>query len=157
MLRMRVVRMALAAACVTALVVAVPAAGKTYRVSGNQITVDADAGISKMRGGLIGDWRGTSFEELGSSPLYHARGTELFKGCIDRRRDRSCKGDPSGTLEMTFEYWGLLRHQIRPHSCGAPASTRSSRARATSRARRASSRWSTRPRPAASTRTTSAT
>jgi hypothetical protein len=108
MLRMRVVRMALAAACVTALVVAVPAAGKTYRVSGKQITVDADAGISKMRGGLIGDWRGTSFEELGRSPLYHARGTELFKGCIDRRRDRSCKGDPSGTLEMTFEYWGLF-------------------------------------------------
>ena len=34
MLRIRVVRMALAAACVTALVVAVPAAGKTYRVSG---------------------------------------------------------------------------------------------------------------------------
>jgi hypothetical protein len=108
MLRMRVVRTALAAACVTALVVAVPAAGKTYRVSGKQITVDADAGISKMRGGLIGDWRITSFEELGTSPFYHARGTELFNGCVDRRRDRSCKGDPSGTLELTIEYWALL-------------------------------------------------
>ena len=108
MLRMRVVRMALAAACVTALVVAVPAAGKTYRVSGKQITVDADAGISKMRGGLIGDWRITSFEELGTSPFYHARGTELFNGCVDRRRDRSCKGDPSGTLELTIEYWALF-------------------------------------------------
>jgi hypothetical protein len=108
MLRMRVVRMALAAACVIALVAAVPAAGKTYRVSGQQITVDADAGISKMRGGLLGDWRGTSFEELGTTPYYHARGTELFKGCIDRRRDRSCKGDPSGTLDLTFEYWALF-------------------------------------------------
>ena len=157
MLRMRVVRMALAAACVTALVVAVPAAGKTYRVSGKQITVDADAGISKMRGGLIGDWRGTSFEELGRSPLYHARGTELFKGCIDRRRDRSCKGDPSGTLEMTFEYWGLFASPDPASLVWGACSTRSSRARATSRARRASSRWSTRPRPAASTRTTSAT
>jgi hypothetical protein len=108
MLRMRVVRMALATACVTALVVAVPAAGQTYRVSGKQITVDADAGISKMRGGLVGDWRITSFEELGTAPYYHARGTELFKGCIDRRRDRSCKGDPSGTLELTIEYWALF-------------------------------------------------
>lgn len=108
MLRMRLVRMALAAACVTALVVAVPAAAKTYRVSGKQITVDADAGISKMSGGLVGDWRITSFEELGTTPYYHARGTELFKGCIDRRRDRSCKGDPSGTLELTIEYWALF-------------------------------------------------
>ena len=105
---MRVMRMALAAACVIALAVAVPASGKTYRVSGQQITVDADAGIYKMRGGLIGDWRITSFEELGTTPYYHARGTERFKGCIDRRRDRSCKGDPSGTLELTMEYWALF-------------------------------------------------
>ena len=108
MLRMRVVRTALAAACVIVLVAAVPAAGKTYRVSGQQITVDADAGTSKMRGGLLGDWAITSFEELGTTPYYHARGTELFKGCIDRRRDRSCKGDPSGTLELTIEYWALF-------------------------------------------------
>ena len=108
MLRMRVVRMALAVACVTALVVAVPAAGKTYRVSGKQIIFFPEAGTYKMRGGLLGDWRITSFEELGTSPYYHARGTELFEGCIDRRRDRSCKGDPSGTLEMTIEYWALF-------------------------------------------------
>ena len=36
------------------------------------------------------------------------RGTELFEGCLDRRRDRSCKGDPSGTLSFTFEYWALF-------------------------------------------------
>jgi hypothetical protein len=108
MFRSRFTRTALLAACATALVAAAPAAGETYRVSGQQITVDADAGISKMRGGLVGDWRITSFEELGTTPYYHARGTELFKGCIDRRRDRSCKGDPSGTLELTIEYWGLF-------------------------------------------------
>ena len=90
MLRMRVVRMALAAACVTALVVAVPAAGKIYRVAGKQITVDADAGISKMRGGLIGD-EGHIVRGAARSPLYHARGTELFKGCIDRRRNRPAR------------------------------------------------------------------
>ena len=82
--------MALAAACVTALVVAVPAAGKTYRVAGKQITVDADAGISKMRGGLIGDWRGTSFEEPAGRRCI-TRAVELFKGCIDRRRDRPAR------------------------------------------------------------------
>ena len=36
----------------------------------------------------------------------HASPT-LFKGCIDRRRDRSCKGDPSGTLSFTIRYWEL--------------------------------------------------
>ena len=108
MLRMRVVRTALAAACLAALVVAVPAAGKTYRVSGKQIAVDEDAGIYKMRGGLIGDWRITSFEEVATSPVFHGRGTEKFSGCLDRRRDRSCKGDPSGTLELTIDYWALF-------------------------------------------------
>ncbi len=61
-----------------------------------------------MRGGLIGGWQVTDFKELETSPLYHAEGTEAFKGCLDRRRDRSCKGDPSGTLSFTFEYWALF-------------------------------------------------
>ena len=49
-----------------------------------------------------------SFEEVSTSPYYEATGTEKFKGCIDRSRDRSCKGDPSGTLSFTFRYWGLF-------------------------------------------------
>jgi hypothetical protein len=109
MLRSKSIRAAaLAAACAAVLATAAPALGDTYRVRGKSVTVDAEAGISKMRGGLIGDWTTTSFEELGRAPYYHARGTELFKGCLDRQRDRSCKGDPKGTLELTFEYWGLF-------------------------------------------------
>jgi hypothetical protein len=96
-------------ACVAAAVaVAAPASAKTYRVSGKQIAVDVDAGTYKMRGGLIGKWSQTSFEPLKTAPIYHARGTELFKGCLDRRRDRSCKHDPSGTLSFNFEYWALF-------------------------------------------------
>jgi hypothetical protein len=62
-----------------------------------------------MRGGLLGRWTGTSFKVLAKSPLYRAKGTERFRGCIDRRRDRSCAGDPSGTLSFTFRYWALFR------------------------------------------------
>ena len=91
-----------------ALTLAAPAAAGTHRVSGKQIPVDEDAGTYKMRGGLVGSWTITSFEEVATSPLYHARGTEKFKGCIDRRRDRSCKGDPAGTLSFTFDYWALF-------------------------------------------------
>jgi hypothetical protein len=39
---------------------------------------------------------------------YHGSGTEAFKGCLDRRLDRSCKGDPTGTPSLTFEYWALF-------------------------------------------------
>ena len=91
-----------------ALTLAAPAAAGTHRVSGKQIPVDEAAGTYKMRGGLVGSWTITSFKEIATSPLYHARGTEKFKGCIDRRRDRSCKGDPAGTLSFTFDYWALF-------------------------------------------------
>ena len=97
-----------AAMLAAALALAAPAAAGTHRVSGKQIPVDADAGTSKMRGGLVGSWTTTSFEEVARSPFFHARGTEKFKGCLDRRRDRSCKNDPAGTLSFTFEYWGLF-------------------------------------------------
>ena len=52
-----------------------------------------------------------------------ARGTEKFQGCLDRRRNRSCKGDPSGTLSFTFDYWALFGSDEEPSS-GAPAGTR---------------------------------
>jgi hypothetical protein len=116
MLRLKLTRgAAVLASCAAALAVASPAGAGTYEVSGRQIAVDAEAGIYKMKGGLLGDWTITSFEEIATSPYYHAKGTELFKGCIDRRRDRSCKGDPSGTLSFTLEYWAL-------YGSGDPAS-----------------------------------
>jgi hypothetical protein len=99
---------AVLASCTAALAVASPADADTYKVSGKQIAIDAEAGTFKMKGGLIGDWAITSFEEIAKSPYYHAKGTETFKGCLDRRRDRSCKGDPSGTLSFTMEYWALF-------------------------------------------------
>lgn len=108
MLHLKLTRAAVLASCAAALAVASPAAADTYKVSGKQIAVDPEAGTFKMKGGLLGDWAITSFEEIATSPYYHAKGTELFKGCIDRRRDRSCKGDPSGTLSFTLEYWALF-------------------------------------------------
>lgn len=96
------------AVCAAALVLVAPATAGTYRVVGKQTVVDLEAGTYKMSGGLRGSWAITSFEELGTSPLYHASGTEQFRGCLDRRRDRSCKRDPSGTLSFTFEYWALF-------------------------------------------------
>jgi hypothetical protein len=89
------------------LVTAAPAAAKTYAVSGKQIVVDADKGVYKMRGSLIGRWSVTAFQESPQDPYFHASGTEEFKGCLDRKRDGRCKRDPSGTLSMTFEYWAL--------------------------------------------------
>jgi hypothetical protein len=96
------------AAAAAALAMAAPADAATYQVSGKQRAVDADAGTYKMSGGLRGDWAMTSFEETATEPYYEGTGTEVFEGCIDRRRDRSCKGDPSGTLSFTFHYWALF-------------------------------------------------
>ena len=98
-------RSVLVLACVLAVACAGAADAKTYRVAGKQIVVDEDQGTSKMRGGLIGGWAITAFEPLETAPVFHARGTETFEGCLDRRRDRSCAGDPKGTLEFTFDYW----------------------------------------------------
>ena len=99
---------ALAGCAVVALAMAGPASGKTYTLSGTQKVVDEEAGKYKMRGSLVGDWSTTSFEEVTDPTYFHGRGTELFKGCLDRRRDRSCKGDPKGSLSFTFDYWALF-------------------------------------------------
>jgi hypothetical protein len=94
-------------AALAALALAAPAGAKTttYPVSGKQTVVDEAAGTYKMSGGLIGDWAITSFQELAKTPLFRAKGTEHFSGCLDRGRDGSCAGDPSGTLDFTFRYW----------------------------------------------------
>jgi len=98
---------AIAIASALALFAAAPAtAQRTYRVAGRQVVLDQDAGTNKMFGGLRGIWVTTSFNELATTPLYRAEGTESFTGCLDRKRDRSCAGDPSGTLRFRFLYWG---------------------------------------------------
>lgn len=97
----------LGAATVAALALAAPAQAATYRVDGKQKTVDADAGRYRMSGGLIGKWDTISSQQVAAEPYYEATGTEEFRGCIDRRRDRSCAGDPSGTLLFDFRLWAL--------------------------------------------------
>jgi len=97
--------LAAVAAAAVMLTLAVPAGATTYSVSGRQIAVNEDAGKFKMRGGLVGPWRITSFTELATDPIYRAKGTERFNGCLDVGRDRSCAGDPSGTLLFKFRYW----------------------------------------------------
>ena len=99
--------MLLAAAAAALGVLASSAGAATYQVAGTQRVINSDAGTYKMTGGLRGAWQTTSFEQVSLSPYYEGKGTESFKGCIDRRRDRSCKGDPSGTLSFTFLYWAI--------------------------------------------------
>ena len=96
-----------------ALLAASASAKTTYRLSGEQVAVNEDEGIYKMRGSLIGRWRITSFQEAppGQSPYFYATGTEKFRGCLNRGRDHSCKGDPRGTLSFTLEYWALFRSE----------------------------------------------
>jgi hypothetical protein len=83
-------------------------AATTYRVSGEQTVVDEAAGTYEMHGALVGDWATTSFTEIATSPIYRGKGTELFSGCLDVKRDGKCKGDPSGTLNFRFRYWALF-------------------------------------------------
>jgi len=110
------------AAAGAALAVASPAHGAgSIPISGTQTVVDENAGTFKMHGSLVGDWAVTSFHVLDTSPVMHAKGTERFAGCLDRGRDGSCKGDPSGTLRFTIDYSALFDPPGRRTSCGAPA------------------------------------
>jgi len=86
----------------------VAASAQARSVSGTQTVVDEDAGTFRMHGDLVGSWTITSFKEVATTPLYRARGTEKFRGCIDRGHDGACAGDPSGTLRMKFRYWALF-------------------------------------------------
>ena len=106
------------AVAATALTLTGVADAATHRVAGEMVTIKADAtgaGEFKMRGGLRGSWTINELNQVATSPFFEAQGTELFKGCIDRRRDRSCKGDPSGTLSFTIRYWEL-RDPADPNS-----------------------------------------
>ena len=86
--------------------VASAGAGKTYRVAGKQIVTNEETGESIVRGGLRGTWNVTDFtEDTDPATPLQGSGTERFTGCLDRNRDRSCKGDPSGTFDLSFLYW----------------------------------------------------
>ena len=80
--------------------------GEQFAVSGKQTVVNESAGTYKMSGGLLGNWKITSFKETASKPVFRGTGTETFNGCIDRKLDGSCNGDPSGSLKFKFRYWG---------------------------------------------------
>ncbi len=96
------------AAVAAAVAVAAPAGAATVPLSGTQTVVDENAGTFKMHGSLVGDWAITTFDVLDTAPLLHAKGTERFSGCLDRGRDGSCKGDPSGTMRFTIDYSALF-------------------------------------------------
>jgi hypothetical protein len=42
---------------------------------------------------------------MSASPVFKAKGIESFEGCVDRKLDGSCAGDPTGTLKFSFRYW----------------------------------------------------
>jgi hypothetical protein len=104
-MRTRVSRTALliALAGTVAMVAAAPASARF--VSGKQTVVDENAGTYAMTGSLVGDWAITGFEEIATDPVYRAKGTELFDGCLDRDRNGSCRGEPKGKMRFKFHYW----------------------------------------------------
>ena len=95
----------LLAAAVAVLALASPAGAATIEVAGRQKAIDENT--AKLTGDLRGRWTTTSSELVAFAPYVEVKGTELFEGCIDRRRDRSCAGDPSGTLNLEFGFLGL--------------------------------------------------
>jgi hypothetical protein len=93
-------------AALTALALAAPAGAASYPVSGKQTVVSEKNGTYRMNGGLIGNWKTTSFKEIAKSPIYKGKGTERFEGCLDTNHNGNCAGDPSGSLSFKFLYWG---------------------------------------------------
>jgi hypothetical protein len=101
---------------------ATPVSGEQFLVSGRQTLLNEKGGTYKMQGGLIGTWKITSFKEVASKPVFRGKGTETFQGCLDRQRDGSCAGDPSGTLNFSFRYWAKVDHQnaVQLGTCAHP-------------------------------------
>jgi hypothetical protein len=109
-----VATLTVAALCVAA---AATAAGGSYKLRGNSITVDEEKGISRTDGSLIGTWQTLSFRTIAEGPAqdpatgavtyqYAAAGTELFTGCHDMNANAKCEAGEKGTLKFTFAYWG---------------------------------------------------
>ena len=104
-----------AAAALSLAVLAGPSLGAgradpPIRVAGTQTEVDQAKGKFQMHGSLIGPWQITSFKPVYYSPTqYAANGTELFTGCLDSNRNRTCDpGEPNGTLRFSAKFWGEL-------------------------------------------------
>jgi hypothetical protein len=103
-----------------ALLVWAAPASATY-VSGKQTIVSEKKGTFKMAGGLIGSWAITSFKVLKKKPVFKAKGTESFNGCMDLGHDGSCTGDPSGTMDFTFIYWAKIGgEKVQLGTCAHP-------------------------------------
>jgi hypothetical protein len=121
-------------AAIIVLVAAAPAGAQSYAVSGKQVAVNEKAGKFKMKGGLLGKWRITSFKQTDADPVFRAKGTEEFSGCLDLGRDGSCSGDPTGNLSFRFRYsakfgpdggliWGKCWHPITGGTDGFAGAT----------------------------------
>ena len=78
-------------------------------MSGTQTVIDEEAGTFAMHGDLVGVWRITSFKELATTPLFQAKGTERFRGCIDEGHDGSCSGRPVRQAAAEIPLLGALR------------------------------------------------
>jgi hypothetical protein len=96
------------AAALATVALAAPAGAAPIELSGTQTVVDENAGTFKMHGSLVGDWAITQFNVQQTAPVFKANGTEHFAGCLDRDRDSSCKGDPSGAMDFIIEYSALF-------------------------------------------------
>jgi hypothetical protein len=107
-MRMKLIVAALAAAAAAVSVTGTSAAATTVPLSGTQTVFDEAKGIYQMHGSLVGTWYTTSFvPRYKSASPFVATGTEKFVGCIDSNRSAACDaGEPSGTLKLTFVYWG---------------------------------------------------
>jgi hypothetical protein len=92
-------------ALVVALTLIVAAPATAFPISGRQTIVNESAGKYRMSGGLRGKWKVTQFKVLDEGPVFKGKGKERFKGCLNRNHDRSCQGDPKGTLKFKFHYW----------------------------------------------------
>jgi hypothetical protein len=109
-----------AALALAALLVAVGASTAAARhVSGRAIGVNMTT--EKISGDLVGTWKLTHFKIRAHNPVFYATGTERFTGCLDRNRDRSCTGDPTGTLSFTFRYWARMKgNDVLLGTCSHP-------------------------------------
>jgi hypothetical protein len=117
----------LGVAVIAALVAATPAGAASvtaeqFPVSGKQTALNEKAGTFKMSGGLVGTWKITSFKEVASKPVFKAKGTESFNGCVDRNHDGSCAGEPSGTMKFSFRYWAKFSNKdaVQLGTCAHP-------------------------------------
>ena len=131
------------AAAATLVVAASATAATTYRVSGEQTVVDETAGQYVMRGSLVGDWTITSYTEIATSPIYHARAPSCSPAAwtsgstVGARAIRPARCASASTTGPSSTRRAALS--------GGRARTRSPVGPERSPAPRACSRWSTAP------------